>query len=616
MDLGNYRRAMDIAPWWPAAYWALAISSELSGNRAEAIRNFINFLAVMELAGLEKPYREWMIETYQMRYQVSKLEANFLVEAGFLSSRWKSGMSGGRLSDIAQVFEKVDPELWRLAGEAMRNAMRFKTLHVSKDGRGDYSRIQDAIDSLERDGGAGRILVAPGTYREKVTLTDSARIVIQATERGRSFVEGPRNSSALHIRGGGRIVIDGLVITGFGQETAVVEGTGQITIKYTDFKGDTRMGLRVSDSNDVYVWRCSVKSSGSSLIIERSNEIEWAEGKTTSGTSNWGIDIVSSRALLDHGDFNAGDGGILTRGSTKGSSNVTIIQSTIRSATGFGITLLGPSHLSLQRNVIRENQEGAIYSRGGKLVAKNNKITGNGKSGVVLQGGGSATLIDNIFAEEGIALEASEGVRLLASNNTVYGGETGFQISNAYTTLTGNRLQNPSKIGIYLINPHKGWSIDNNTITGSEIGILVEINNDSVMAKPVCNRKESCIISKNLIFENTNGVVTVGPQGGMIWLKQNTIVKNSQTGVLVSPDGPSVFIDRNILAFNGGGILDPNGLVTINKSVGFGNQHWDDYPDIQRQGKLLRANPRFRNIAKQDFRPHRSFMYGVGAFTE
>ncbi|NQT56127.1 MAG: hypothetical protein HQ551_07850 [Desulfobacteraceae bacterium] len=245
MDLENYRRAMDIAPWWPAAYWALAISNELSGNRAEAIRDFLNFLAVMKLAGLEKPYREWMIETDQMRYQVSIHEANFLVEAGFLSSRWKSATSGGRLSDIAQVFEKVDPELWRLAGEAMRNAMRFKTLHVSKDGRGDYNRIQDAIDSMERDGGAGRILVAPGTYREKVTLTNSARIVIQATERGRSFVEGPPNSPALHIRGGGRIVIDGIVITGFSQETAVVEGTGQITIKYTDFKGDTRMGLIV-----------------------------------------------------------------------------------------------------------------------------------------------------------------------------------------------------------------------------------------------------------------------------------------------------------------------------------------------------------------------------------
>jgi len=307
-------------------------------------------------------------------------------------------------------------------------------------------------------------------------------------------------------------------------------------------------------------------------------------------------------------------------GSAKDSSNVTVIQSTIRSAHDFGITLLGPSHLSLQRNIIRENQGGGIYSRGGELVAKKNKITGNGTSGVVLKNGGSATLIDNIFAEDRIAIEATEGVRLLAANNTVYGGETGFQITNAYLSITGNRLQNPSKVGIYLLNPREGWSIDSNTITGSEAGILVAINNESATTKSACNKKESCIISKNLIFENAQGVVAAGPQGGMIWLRQNTIVKNRETGVLVSSDGSLVFIDRNILAFNGGGILDPKGLVTIKKSVGFDNQFWDEYPqNIPRQGKLFRANPRFRNMAEQDFRPDRTFMFNhtdVGAFTE
>ncbi|NQT68379.1 MAG: right-handed parallel beta-helix repeat-containing protein [Desulfobacteraceae bacterium] len=382
---------------------------------------------------------------------------------------------------------------------------------------------------------------------------------------------------------------------------------------------------RVSDSNDVYLWRCSVKSSGSSLIIERSNGIEWAEGKTISGISEWGVDIVSSRALLSYGVFKGGNGGLLVRGgdetgSAKDSSNVTVIQSTIRSAHDFGITLLGPSHLSLQRNIIRENQGGGIYSRGGELVAKKNKITGNGTSGVVLKNGGSATLIDNIFAEDRIAIEATEGVRLLAANNTVYGGETGFQITNAYLSITGNRLQNPSKVGIYLLNPREGWSIDSNTITGSEAGILVAINNESATTKSACNKKESCIISKNLIFENAQGVVAAGPQGGMIWLRQNTIVKNRETGVLVSSDGSLVFIDRNILAFNGGGILDPKGLVTIKKSVGFDNQFWDEYPqNIPRQGKLFRANPRFRNMAEQDFRPDRTFMFNhtdVGAFTE
>ena len=46
-----------------------------------------------------------------------------------------------------------------------------KTIVVSKDGKGDFKTIQDAINSVENDSSTQtKIIIKPGTYREKVTV--------------------------------------------------------------------------------------------------------------------------------------------------------------------------------------------------------------------------------------------------------------------------------------------------------------------------------------------------------------------------------------------------------------------------------------------------------------
>ena len=49
-----------------------------------------------------------------------------------------------------------------------------KTIVVSKDGKGDFKTIQDAINSVENNSERKtKIIIKPGTYREKVTVPDT-----------------------------------------------------------------------------------------------------------------------------------------------------------------------------------------------------------------------------------------------------------------------------------------------------------------------------------------------------------------------------------------------------------------------------------------------------------
>lgn len=63
-----------------------------------------------------------------------------------------------------------------------------KTIVVSKDGKGDFKTIQDAINSVENNSSTQtKIIIKPGTYREKVTVPQ---------EKGAIYLlgENPRNT--------------------------------------------------------------------------------------------------------------------------------------------------------------------------------------------------------------------------------------------------------------------------------------------------------------------------------------------------------------------------------------------------------------------------------------
>ena len=175
---GDYTAAIEEAPWLPAAYWAAALQAQLDGSRSRARRMLKRFHLTMLATGLDRPYRDWTIESFVMRYQVDAVEVGFLADAGFIPRSWRDKVGPGARADIARAFGAVDADIWRAAGEAMRHTLRFKTLRVAPNGGGDHRSIQAAVDALSRSGGGGAISVAPGTYRESVVIEETARVVL------------------------------------------------------------------------------------------------------------------------------------------------------------------------------------------------------------------------------------------------------------------------------------------------------------------------------------------------------------------------------------------------------------------------------------------------------
>lgn len=75
-------------------------------------------------------------------------------------------------ADLARVCPELAPYI-HLAAPAPSTSAKSEVLHVAADGSGQFTTIQQAIDAAPADGGA-TIVVAPGTYREILTIDKPA----------------------------------------------------------------------------------------------------------------------------------------------------------------------------------------------------------------------------------------------------------------------------------------------------------------------------------------------------------------------------------------------------------------------------------------------------------
>lgn len=84
-----------------------------------------------------------------------------------------------------------------------------KTIHVARDGRGDYASVQEAVDAAPPDGAL--LLISPGTYREVVEVTkqkiqfrgtdSDARKTLIVFNRSAGTAGGTMKSATVNVRG-------------------------------------------------------------------------------------------------------------------------------------------------------------------------------------------------------------------------------------------------------------------------------------------------------------------------------------------------------------------------------------------------------------------------------
>ncbi len=621
----QYNEARNLAPWLPAAYWAMAMQANIEGKRSEATNRFRDFQTVMQITGLDKPFREWTIETDQVRYQIGKIETDFLVEAGFLDSSWQERVHEGDRREVLQIFGAVEPEIWNLSEEAMRYTYRFKTLHVAKLGA-DFNSIQSAVDALMRAGGAGQIIVEPGTYFESLDLHECGRVVIRSTDTKNpvrtTVVHSPTNSPALSIRGGSGLVIDGLRLeAGSAAEAVAIDGARGVTLKHVEVKGGARAAMRFTDAHDVFVWRGVVSNEGLAVRVERSTDVGFASIRLQSAGSPWTIDVVNSEVSFLRATVASSKGSILARGSngqecSVDCSKLTVANSHLSGGGAQGVALLGGSVLTMKNSRVTGAFDAGIYGHSSQLDLENDVIEISGQDGVVSRGG-SARVVDNLIRAVRLGIDASEGARLVAEHNSILDTDIGIQVNEAVAEITNNELTRASTSAIYLRSPQKPWTVSLNKIYGSGTAIAVELA-PAFATAATCESGSSSTIGGNTLTWNQHGIVLANldnRSGGSVCVEHNTMAHNRSTGIWLLSGGPNTLLSKSVVAFNTIGIMDPEGRVRIDDSAAYQNDKGDAVPSaLTTRGQQLQViNPDFRDPDAGDYRSAPLMIRNIGA---
>jgi pectin methylesterase-like acyl-CoA thioesterase len=144
--------------------------------------------------------------------------------------------------DLAKVCVELGPDI---KGEPAGH----KTLYVAADGTGDYLSIQRAIDAAPATGGA-LILVAPGTYREVLTI-DKPNIQLRSanTDASKTVVVFDR-SAALN---GGTFKTATMNVTGddFYAENITFQNDFKVTLD-PNITGSQAVALRVQGDRAIF----------------------------------------------------------------------------------------------------------------------------------------------------------------------------------------------------------------------------------------------------------------------------------------------------------------------------------------------------------------------------
>lgn len=613
---GAYAQAVSEAPWWPAGYWALAMQAQIDERRADAYQDLRQFLVAMSASGLDGPYREWVIEAMQMKDQVGAIEATFLVDAGLLPSDWKDRVNGSA-ADMEQAFGAVDGDLWRVAGEAMRYTLRYKTLRVAQDGSGDYRGIQAAVDALAKSGGGGVIEVSPGDYDGAVVLREAQRLVLKASQPGtvRVTASGP----ALSVLGGSWLVVDGIAfVSSDGQRGADVSGAFGVTLRRCSFTGGVESGLRADDAEDLYLWDVGVRSPGTGAAFERAT-VSWVKGDVEASES--GVESSDGSADLSYLQISDGRDGLAAWGrpgacgGKGGCPTASLRDSTLTRLSGTGVYAQSGAYVVVERSSIAAARAG-VFGRGADLEVSKSNVSGPGALGVGVEGAGATAVVrSSVLRGVTVGLEALGTASLEADEDVVAQGSVGVQVVGSSVTISGTVISRQSEEGVLLTDPIDGWSMRDGEVDGSLAAVVLAGSGGSPSGCEAAGGR----IERTLFKVDGKGLVA-GPsssrQGGAVCLRQDTFAF-AQLGVWAVASGPRVLLDRSILAYGGEGLLDPARLVDVSASDAFENWAGDEEPADVRHAGLSHDDPLFLDPAGDDWRlGEGSPARGAGAFPD
>jgi len=339
------------------------------------------------------------------------------------------------------------------------------------------------------------------------------------------------------------VTIDGTTQSGF-TGSPVVElngaaaGSGVIGLKLAA-NGNIVRGLAVNRFTAQ-----GIELDGSSNVIQGNFIGTDTTGTTARGNGSFGVWVKSAWNLI--GGTNSGDGNLISGGNNTG---IYLSSSYYNSMQGniIGLTLSGGVVLSnLNNGIVIDGGSGNVI--GGTDPSMRNIISGNGASGIYLNGSGtssnfvSGNFIGVNITGSGIASNRGDGITLNGAAKNFIG------MAGAGNVISGNNMAGISVVGSTAIS---------NQVCGNYIGL------DATGKNALANRYSGVVISGG----NANQIGGEGPGAG------NIISGNLQDGVFLTSGSVSNLVLGNWIGLSGAGTNAlSNGNNGISISGGSFNQ--------------------------------------------
>jgi hypothetical protein len=344
-----------------------------------------------------------------------------------------------------------------------------------------------------------------------------------------------------------------------------VDRSGTATIGGTS----TGAGNIVSGNGgpDIRVESGTAAITGNSIFGNSGYGILLNSGGTATITSNsitdqhYGIDVYGAATI---GGTSAGAGNSVSGNTNDG----------IRVESGATAAILGNS-ITNNYNGIEIDSSIPMATIGGTSAGAGNSISGNTNDGILVDSGGTATIIGNSISDQhyGIDIDgaATIGGTSAGASNTISGNTyEGIVVDAGTAAITGNSISNNS-VGIDVpgssIATIGGTSAGaGNSISGNREGIEAG-SGDTITGNPIIG---------NSITNNTNGIDVYGAAtiGGTSAGAGNSISGNTNDGIRVNKGNTAAILGNSITNNYNGIEVDggPGTIATIGgTSAGAGN---------------------------------------------
>ncbi|MDI9394945.1 MAG: NosD domain-containing protein [Euryarchaeota archaeon] len=421
----------------------------------------------------------------------------------------------------------------------------------------------DSIQLVVDNAKSGDVItIAPGTYTENVLVNQKTDLVIRSYDAPEKAVIAANDSTknVIFIQNSGNITIEGLSVTGAGNNTAGIYVRNSNYCKVKDnLLHDDALGIHLSGSNYAVVSNNTATKNllagqGRAIILENSNYAAVSGNKVSNNF--FGISISKSRENTVSGNtvsLSANNGIVLFN-----TNKIVLENNNVNSNSNFGIYLSDSNENTLKSNTVFNSTNGINLVNSSRNEILSNTVSKDsispGTHAIFMNTSHYNVLQSNVVSnnEYGIAMRYSNGNNVL--NNTVSSNNRGIYLTrtSSSNTLSGNLVNSNALSGIILERSSNNNNIISNTAKSN--------NGFSTSSGIILSSSDNNNIANNDVSENRRGIsITSSASGNTV--SGNAVNSNSGYGILLETSGINNNLTSNTVSSNGG-----YGIYLVNSS--------------------------------------------------